>query len=171
MLPPPLALHPAPAAGHWHLPPLLSSLCLYLCPPTSCSTVALPAFPPPLTSTDLHFSSCSCHSAAILRLGSHRALPPPTFRTTSPRLGAEKRPDVEAERMKRLPFTPLSGAKVAGNLEELHGAGRSLVLWLHLPSGSQKGLQVWLLTWSCYILDRKVGPQPEPILETCQLEP
>ena len=38
--------------------------------------------------------------------------------------------------------------------------------WLHLPSGSRKGLQERLHGWSCSISDRLAGLQLEPVLES-----
>ena len=102
-----------------------------------------------LRSASLHppSSSCSCHSAVILRLGSHSG--PPSAAS----------------------IHATFGAKVAGDLEELHGAGQSHISWLHLPSGSRKELQGRLLAWNCSKMDHLVGLQPEPVLEPCQTDP
>ena len=55
-------------------------------------------------------------------------------------------------------------------LVSTHGAAWSHVSWLHLSSGSRKGLQVWLLAWSCSKLNCLAGLQLEPVLELI-LEP
>ena len=55
-------------------------------------------------------------------------------------------------------------------LVSTHGAAWSHVSWLHLSSGSRKGLQVRLLAWSCSKLNCLAGLQLEPVLELI-LEP
>ena len=158
LMPPlPPTLHLAPAIDRWHLPPLPSSRSAANTSAPSSRSAAAPPAPPPPPPAPLRLcwhlrhlllppirppplaSVASPSSSALAPIvARHRRPPAPPRRASY----AEQWSDVARRRSARRDLRSRHpwGAKVAGNLEELYGARRSLVSWLHLTSGSRKRL-------------------------------